>query len=252
MGRIFLFLLTPGIHYTTNTRTSSQARLFYIALMLFLIGMTQSKSAWIFTILYLSLAVLLNLLGRFSNGDKHIAVGFTVIAISVASVLVITNFGEILLLFGRDATLSGRTGLWKVLLVSIAKRPWVGYGYQAFWAGPTSEAMNAALGSYYLLNRFTGTYAHSGYVAVLLDDGIVGLGVIVLLVVKAGKDAMLCVGRAHTPIINWYIGIVVLTLLYNIDEVTFMLPSYLPWMMFLLAVIGLSKEGHRIRSQRFA
>ena len=86
----------------------------------------------------------------------------------------------------------------------------------------------------------------------LLENGIVGLGLIIVLVVKAGKDAMLCIGRAQTPAINWYIGIIVLTLFYNIDEVTFMLPSYLPWMMFLLAVIGLSKEAHRICTRGFA
>ncbi len=252
MGRMFLFLLTPAIHYETNTGASRRARLVYIVLMLFLIGMTQSKSAWIFTILYLSLAVLLNLLGRVSRRDKYIAVGLTSIAISAASFLVITNLGEILLLFGRDATLSGRTSLWKVLLVSVAKRPWFGYGYQAFWAGPTSEAMNVSLGWYYLVNRFTGTYAHSGYLSVILDNGIVGLGLIVSLAVKSGRDAIVCIGWAQKPIINWYIGVVVLTLVYNIDEVTFMVPAYLPWMMFLLAVIGLSNEAHRTRSRRFA
>jgi O-antigen ligase len=251
MGRIFLFLLTPAIHYKTKTLASNWAKLLYIALMFFLIGMTQSKSAWIFTILYLFLAFLLNRLGRVSTRDKYIAVGFTLFVISAVSFLVITNLDAILLLFGRDSSLTGRTTIWKVLLASITKRPWFGFGYQAFWAGTSSEGINAFMGTYYLMH-FVGSYAHSGYLSVLLENGIVGLGLIVLLVLKSGKDALVCIGRAQAPVINWYIGIIVLTLFYNIDEVTFMLPSYLPWMMFLLAVIGLSREAHRICSPRSA
>ena len=72
MGRIFLYLLTPAIHYKTKTLASSWAKVFYIGLMFFLIGMTQSKSAWIFTLLYLLLVVLLNRLGRVSTRDKYI------------------------------------------------------------------------------------------------------------------------------------------------------------------------------------
>ena len=122
--------------------------------MFFLIGMTQSKSAWIFTLLYLFLVVLLNRLGRVSTRDKYIALGLTILVISAVSFLVLTNLDSILLLFGRDASLTGRTTIWKVLLISVTKRPWLGFGYQAFWAGTTSEGMNAFMGTYYMMHFY--------------------------------------------------------------------------------------------------
>src|SRR5579862_6122279 len=33
----------------------------------------------------------------------------------------------------RDTTLTGRTEIWHAILLSIAKRPWLGYGFNAFW-----------------------------------------------------------------------------------------------------------------------
>jgi len=135
--------------------------------------------------------------------------------------------------------------------MSVSKRPLLGFGYQAFWAGTASEGINAFMGVYGAMH-FMASYAHSGYLAVLLEDGIVGMGIIAWLIMHGIKDAVTCVRPNHPFYVNWYVGLIFLTIIYNIDEVTILLPGYLPWMMFLLSVIGLSEEARRIHSRRAA
>ena len=41
---------------------------------------------------------------------------------------------------GRSATLTGRTRIWQMSLDNIAQRPWLGYGFGAFWRPGEVEA----------------------------------------------------------------------------------------------------------------
>jgi O-antigen ligase len=40
---------------------------------------------------------------------------------------------EVFELLARDPTLTGRTELWSLVGAAVTERPWVGYGYGAFW-----------------------------------------------------------------------------------------------------------------------
>ncbi len=67
--------------------------------------------------------------------------GFAALAIfggvcGLASLLgvLLVGPGVILEALGRDATLTGRTDIWRALVEAIAARPWTGYGYGVFWS----------------------------------------------------------------------------------------------------------------------
>jgi len=56
-------------------------------------------------------------------------------AMGVAALLTVLAIGPgvILEALGRDATLTGRTDIWIVLMRMVEAAPWTGYGYGAFW-----------------------------------------------------------------------------------------------------------------------
>ena len=69
---------------------------------------------------------------------------------------------------GRDATFTGRTGLWETLLQEPIN-PLIGVGYASFWLGERLE-------------RFWAMYptsppieAHNGYLEVYLNLGLIGV-----------------------------------------------------------------------------
>ncbi|HEX9050432.1 MAG TPA: O-antigen ligase family protein [Anaeromyxobacter sp.] len=78
----------------------------------------------------------------------------------------------------RLETLGGRTALWDMLLSYSADRPVLGYGLGGFWSARHVEEI-------YRAQRWPVAEAHSTYVELLLDAGVVGLAVYVIVLVAA-------------------------------------------------------------------
>ena len=89
----------------------------------------------------------------------------------------------------KDATLTGRTGIWAVLSEHISRRPLLGTGYAAYWtAGPVRGTE-----SYEFVWRLNGFYpgsAHNGYLAVVNDLGWVGLACLLGYLVSHVRQAL--------------------------------------------------------------
>jgi len=99
------------------------------------------------------------------------ALFFGSITVFIPAVLAIATYLEdILSIFGKGITLTGRLPLWSLLLSYAVDRPWQGYGYGAFWASPVSPAITVVQ-----LLPWDPTHAHNGYLDAWLDVGVVGL-----------------------------------------------------------------------------
>ncbi len=76
---------------------------------------------------------------------------------------------------GKDSSLSGRTEIWPLLFDMGLKRPWLGYGYHAFWRGfngPSAEVWFAA--------SWHPQHSHNGFLDLWLNLGSIGLIIFVL------------------------------------------------------------------------
>jgi O-antigen ligase len=96
--------------------------------------------------------------------------------------------------------------------------------------------------------------AQNGFLDVLLELGVVGLTIVVLMFGFAFRDGVACLFESRDPgrlwAVEWYLAIVVLTLIYNLDESFLFEPKHLGSMMFLLACVGLKCEWLRLRAAR--
>jgi O-antigen ligase len=90
----------------------------------------------------------------------------------------LSGFGadDILGLFGRDATLTGRTELWQAIGEAMQDRPIFGYGFASFWGldGPAARLV-------YPVVAWTPESSHNGFIEVELGMGVVGEGLLLLL-----------------------------------------------------------------------
>ena len=102
--------------------------------------------------------------------------------IVVAGIVVLASGENLTDLFsdttGRNLTLTGRTGVWAIVIEKIMARPLLGYGYGAFWT-TEGEAVQQYVGTW------APHHAHDGYLNVCLDLGVVGISMI-LVVILAG------------------------------------------------------------------
>jgi exopolysaccharide production protein ExoQ len=82
-------------------------------------------------------------------------------------------------LTGKDTTFSARTIIWKVIKEHIQLNPYLGSGYGAYWVGPISTSP-----SYIFISVmwWYPTESHNGYLEVVNDLGLLGLGCVLLFI----------------------------------------------------------------------
>ena len=105
-----------------------------------------------------------------------------VVVLVAATAYLFANIEDLADLLGRDPTLTGRRGIWNDVRASIEDRPWVGYGYWAFWERPDLVAATyARAGSAY-------GSAHNSALEIFLGLGVVGLTIYIFVGLSAQRD----------------------------------------------------------------
>lgn len=81
-------------------------------------------------------------------------------------------------LTGKSLTFSGRTEIWQIIAQNIARHPYLGSGYGAYWgAGPVPSSPSFEFVQ--VMWGFWPTESHNGYYEIRNDLGIVGLMVLI-------------------------------------------------------------------------
>ncbi|TMV86808.1 O-antigen ligase family protein [Thioclava sp. BHET1] len=165
----------------------------------------------------------------------------------LALLLLFLLFAALLLLFlseflvpfleflGKDATLTGRVPLWRMVDDAIRRSPWLGYGYQAFWAPNSPEAWKV----WGTLN-WQAPHAHNGFRDTLLSFGVVGLGLLLWLVLKALHQGAALHFRASHQGWIWLNALIGMVLVMNLSETILILPNSLFWVLFCAACLMFS------------
>jgi exopolysaccharide production protein ExoQ len=86
----------------------------------------------------------------------------------------------------KDPTLTGRTILWAHADDLIARRPLLGYGYQAIWMGDSTES--TALKRIFGITDGRTFHFHHQFRQVAVDTGLVGLAAFVGALIAAGLN----------------------------------------------------------------
>ena len=105
------------------------------------------------------------------------------------------NADLLLAVFGKNSTLTGRTDIWLANLDLIKQKPLLGWGYMAAPLAKT-VAISEDL-------RWEAGNAHSAYVDVALQLGLVGLGLLLTIVAVAWHRAQACCKRGILPL-GWF------------------------------------------------
>ncbi|MEO0839095.1 MAG: O-antigen ligase family protein [Cyanobacteria bacterium J06643_5] len=103
--------------------------------------------------------------------------GFSLVG-SLLVTVIVSNAENIFNSFGRDATISGRTLIWPLLINKIQERPWLGYGYDTFWKGGWEGEVADIWRA--LIAGFEPPHAHNGFLEICLDIGFLGLAIFVV------------------------------------------------------------------------
>jgi exopolysaccharide production protein ExoQ len=203
-----------------NKRRNRSERVVQLVLLVmigWLFMIANSKTAT----LALAAGVIVVLALRLATVRKHFWVyTIALIVLITASDALFAITGTVAEASGRDATFTGRTGLWETVLREPIN-PLIGVGYASFWLGER-------------LTRFWAMYptsppiqAHNGYLEVYLNLGLIGV-ILLISVLWTGLRrlrrafAFSADGGVDARVLSAYgLAYGMAFLLYNITEATF-------------------------------
>jgi exopolysaccharide production protein ExoQ len=235
------FFFSPAVLFAASR--SRWKNLIYGSVVLSYIVMAKAVTALGVVTCFIAIMLLVQVARRL---DRKTALFFGAIVGAVCLAFVFAGddlLAPILAYFGRDMTLTGRTDIWSAVMISIAKRPLLGYGFNAFWLGLEGESANVIMAAHWFFG-----YAHQGLLEIVLQLGLVGAGILLATFLLACKNVWFCFKHGRTIAAEWYFSILVLTVLYNVDEETVMFANNLLSILYIVACCGLTLEAKRLRS----
>jgi O-antigen ligase len=242
-GKYLVFLLSPALVF--RRRPFSYSRIIYIAVLSLMTFMAHAMTARIVLLFYAAFMATIEISKRFGRRSSLLIVGATLTAAALIVCIGLPYLPRMLEGMGKNPTLTGRTEIWVLVANSIAKRPLLGYGYYAFWQGLKGESANVIVAAHWMFG-----YAHNGVLEIWLQLGLVGTVLVFATLFQAIGNAWFCLRNGCPPGVEWYVGLIALTVVYNIDESTILWPIDLLSMLYIVACFGLARAARQIRSVR--
>lgn len=197
-----------------------------VILSIVLILGSTSKTA---LIIFLTVLALLPFY-RALRWNYTLAVPFFIAAILVGggvAMLLVEAAEDILAVFGRDFTLTGRTDLWIAVLDKIGERPWLGYGYGGFWLGLNGESADI-----WNAVKWQPPHSHNGFLDLWLDLGLLGLSIFAFSFVAVCLRAVTLLRQNHAPEALWPLAYLTFLLLANLTESSLLRQNFL-WILYV-------------------
>lgn len=172
--------------------------------------------------------------------ERNLRSAYTLATASLSVWVLWIGRDAVLALIGRDETLTGRSQIWRVVRFYIEQKPTYGYGYRAVW-GPDEEfgrSISSSVGFYV-------PHAHSGYLDLALQIGVVGLAIVAACVVVLLFSCLRATLAGNLDALP-ALAICISQILYNIDEsrITY------PFAQLLIAIVAGTLLASRQQTSR--
>ncbi len=145
------------------------------------------------------------------------------------------KIGTLLAAMGRDSTFSGRTELWSIIMEFIRKRPLLGYGYSAFWAGNVDYVQHEA--GWLVLQ------SHNGFLDLMLGLGFLGLLIFLAGFLQAVWNSVARIRSGTGSLAFWPLFFLIVMLFSNFFESPVLDNNSIIWLLYVCTAISLYVPG---------
>ena len=215
-----------------------------LAAFLVLLYGSESKTPIVFMTAALYAAMIVTALRRRSAAGLITGYALLVAGIAGSAILALT-WQDVLLALGRDPTFTNRTRIWQLALEYIDFRPWLGYGFGAFWQETSADAQTfwTALG-------FKTPHAHNSWLEMALGIGVVGLGVAALGWLAALYRTLRVAAAPHAEHVAFCLAFLAAIFFENMSEYEFFRAGRLMYVLYIAILVYLGREVAIARDSR--
>lgn len=201
-------------------------------LPIFLVLMSTSKTGLLACMMAICGPIAIALVRR-GMGFAGVAIFGVLMVGSIIVFALIAGPVAVLEALGRDATLTGRTDIWAVLIDMIKARPWTGYGYGAFWVvedGPVHWVR--------VITAWPVPTAHNAWLETALAIGLPGVILAAFGIFRAFGQAVLRIGAGVEAF--WALPFFVVWLMVSLTESTMLQQNSLSWSLLIATATKLN------------
>lgn len=223
---VFTLLLTSG----------QKQRLWFslgLGLSIMLLLLSTSKGALV-NVVAMWLVIAVCRLFRLQYHLLVVSLGSIAIVSGAISLWFVENLESIVVdVLGKDLTLTGRTDLWMTVLEMIRQRPWLGYGYQAFWNG-----LNGPSAVVWRAEAWQVPDAHNGFLDLLLQLGIVGMAVFLIGYFANLINSIIRLRSMSGAEFVWPLPFLIFMILSNLPETSLMRANDIFWVLYVAIALS--------------
>jgi O-antigen ligase len=161
-------------------------------------------------------------------------IGAIFMVLAAGAAFAYTQLPTLLEMMNRNEGFSGRFEIWDAVWLSILKKPWLGYGFDAFWQGMQGESANVLLAV-----GWAPGYAHNGFLDLVLDLGLIGLAVFATGYLTLWRRAITFVTRNSGPSAVWPCMYLAFMLFYNLTEGPVVSQNNITWVLYVATAVSL-------------
>jgi O-antigen ligase len=217
-----------------------QRWLWGLASVLSLITLAGSRSvtSWVLTALVLSVLIALKFLTPVRQKNNFLAFLLVSAAGVLALWLAAYRYLDILDFLGKDESLTGRLPIWQAALEAGLQRPWLGWGFGAFWLGwegPSAEIWSAVF--------WMPPHVHNGYLELFLQLGFPGLLLGLMVVLFPGIFLLRSLWEKRlAPQTAFLFGLWIFFLVYNLNESDLLIQNKITWVLLVYLNLSVWQE----------
>ncbi|PMB33223.1 O-antigen polymerase [Fischerella thermalis CCMEE 5208] len=248
MGRFMGFLASIFLINILDKRCNRWFAFILLLVSLILLVLSNSKTGLI-VFLYPVFAFPIYIIVK-QRKNRFFILLLAVLIFTIISALILVNLESIVVNYlGKDIEFNGRIPLWVSTIQEGLKRPFLGYGYNAFW---TSDASYDVIRNTWLryedIDPDSPFQAHNGFIDLFVQLGFLGLSLFVfhlLTVIYRVVNILFMTRKIETFWMFMFLGINVLV---NTSEViTFMSTNSVFWIIYVSIAFSSAVEYKQIK-----
>ena len=180
---------------------------------------------------------------------RRVVGGMTVLlaAGTVSLIYALTHLDYVTGLLGKDAALTGRLPLWIVSAVMAVRRPWLGYGFSAFWLPDEGYIQRI-----WQLLGWMPPQAHNGVLELWLELGLVGTVLFLSVFAYYVARALHFLRHNPEPAAAWPIMFLMFLFLTNLTTAFFLVANGLDFVLFVAIAATMYTQEREVRASRLA
>lgn len=183
--------------------------------------------------LFISFVIPLLLVFIFKINNKNLLIScltFYLIIFNILVYFLIISLDNIVQIFGKDLTFTGRTIIWDAVINMVIERPFFGYGYGSFWK---EDSFTFNYVNQYVPWSDLHFQAHNGFLDILTSIGFIGLILIICTLLLYIKRNITLVIETRNKILLFPLFYLVFFVVYNFQESFFLEQNFILWVFYL-------------------